>query len=92
MRREDIHYANQSYLYSAEMSEKNEKEVLELLQRQHDLTGSASARRLLEWRESERGGVALYLSRAALKVKEEAMPVCWVLPCGSPVRPSAPGR
>ncbi len=72
MRRENIQYANENYLVPAELADENEQELLALLNRYHELTGSASARGLLERWESERRGFALYLPQAALIVKQVA--------------------
>jgi len=72
MRRENIQYANENYLVPAELADENEQELLALLNRYHELTGSASARGLLERWESERRGFALYLPQAALKARQVA--------------------
>ncbi|MGB5874173.1 MAG: glutamate synthase-related protein, partial [Bacteroidota bacterium] len=72
MRRENVQFVNENYLISTELGEENERELLALLRRHRDLTGSASAGGLTERWESERGGFALYLPKAALKARENA--------------------
>jgi glutamate synthase domain-containing protein 2/glutamate synthase domain-containing protein 3 len=66
MRRENIQHMNENYLASAELGEEDEEELLALLRKYGDTTGSATVRQVLEGGEGKPAGFAKFLPIAAL--------------------------